>query len=217
MAKTISEVEAVRELLLNESDEKIVADLKKTIWLLQQGIKPPPAWEWMARYTKPHPNLGYGSNARWHVTYNEYGDPVGMSYGDWLSDETRPPSPIVPAPALEPPPKLLRFPLPSHPESTSDARRRTVWAGTYAEYTATPEFARIADAARKEWNYQCLLGLNHKGRIEMHHRSYRNVPFREDWRDLIPLCEDCHGLYHGRLLKPPVGLFAEVELLDEAA
>jgi len=81
------------------------------------------------------------------------------------------------------------------------------WHGTYREYTATPEFRRIAERAKKEWGHQCLIGLDHRGPVEMHHRSYRFVPFGEDWRDLIPLCEACHAKYHDRLLRPPRGLF----------
>lgn len=189
------------ELVSSQCDEKIIKECEKHIWLMQQGLKPPPGWEWLARYTKPHPTLGYDKDVRWKVIYNEYGDAIGMTAGDWI---TSPSQPITPAPALN----LLRFPPPPN-EAISEPRRR-FWHGTYAEYTATPEFARIAAAARKEWNYQCLVDANHKGRIEMHHRSYRNVPFGEDWRDLIPLCEDCHHLYHARLLQPPVGLFDDI-------
>ena len=126
------------------------------------------------------------------------GIPIAVGVGGWF------PQPISP-PANTPASPILIF-KPLKPAIASHGR----WHGTYAEYTATPEFQRIAAAARKEWNYHCLIDRNHKGRIEMHHRDYRNVPFGEDWRDLIPLCEDCHHLYHGRLLKPPIGLFDEI-------
>jgi len=89
---------------------------------------------------------------------------------------------------------------------------RGVWPGTYADYTATPEFHRIAAAAKREWGYQCLLDSKHRGPVEMHHRSYAHVPFGEDWRDLIPLCEDCHKRFHHRLPIAPIGLFDAVEL-----
>jgi hypothetical protein len=88
-------------------------------------------------------------------------------------------------------------------------QRRGVWPGTYGEYTATTEFRRIAAKAKKDWGYQCLMSVHHRGPVEMHHRSYRFVPFGEDWRDLIPLCEECHARFHDRLLKPPIGLFDE--------
>ena len=197
-------LEILKALLVDESDQQVIAEIKKQVWLLQQGISPPPPWEWLARHTKPHPGLGLEPEARWHVHYNEYGDPIALAHTQWGSPSE--PTPIAPAAALKPP-KLLQFP----PQAESINKvRRGVWRGTYAEYTATPEFAAIASAARKEWNYQCLIDRNHKGRIEMHHRDYRNVPFGEDWRDLIPLCEDCHHLYHDRLLKPPSGLFDEI-------
>jgi len=88
--------------------------------------------------------------------------------------------------------------------------RQGAWPGTYTEYTSTSEFAKIAAEAKKAWGYHCLLNQKHAGPVEMHHRTYAHVPFGEDWRDLIPLCEDCHRRYHGRLAKPPIGLFAEI-------
>ena len=96
-------------------------------------------------------------------------------------------------------------------------RRRGIWPGSYREYTATPEFRRIAAKAKKDWGYQCLMSVHHHGPVEMHHRSYRFVPFGEDWRDLIPLCEECHARFHNRLLKPPMGLFDEPEEIKRAA
>jgi len=81
------------------------------------------------------------------------------------------------------------------------------WRGTYAAYTSHPEFRRIAALAKKEWGYTCLLNVTHRGPVEMHHRTYAHVPFGEDWRDLIPLCAECHGRHHLRLTKPPIGLF----------
>jgi hypothetical protein len=97
------------------------------------------------------------------------------------------------------------------------AIKKSVWPGTYAEYLATPEFRMIAAAARKYWGYRCLLNSNHPGVTEMHHRNYEGVPFHEDWQSLIPLCEECHERHHGRLPKPPRGLFEEPVELKRAA
>ncbi len=87
---------------------------------------------------------------------------------------------------------------------------RGAWPGTYEQYTAHPAYRRLADACKREWNYQCAINVNHRGPVEMHHRTYRGVPFGETWQELIPLCEDCHRLYHRRLPAPPRGLFDEV-------
>ena len=125
---------------------------------------------------------------------------ISIDTGDYI-EITEPTT--TPAPAA----KLLPFPVTPAPASS---RRAGVWAGTYQEYTAHPEFRRIAAQAKREWNYQCLMNIQHQGPIEMHHRHYGNVPFREDWRDLIPLCEDCHRRHHARLAVPPIGLFEEI-------
>ena len=117
------------------------------------------------------------------------------------------PSPVPAAPAQV---------LPFH-KGPVEVRPRSVWPGTYNEYLATPEWRQIAADARKEWKYQCLMNVDHHGPVEMHHRSYQNVPFKEDWRDLIPLCEECHAKYHGRLAKPDRGLFDEPEQIKRAA
>lgn len=116
---------------------------------------------------------------------------------------------VVPPPAVERAVKVIPF------QPTQERRRW--WPGTYDEYTRTPEYKRIAALARKEWGYQCLMDVRHRGYVEMHHRSYAHVPFGEDWRDLIPLCEECHRKFHDRLVKPPVGLFTEAAPLKKAA
>jgi hypothetical protein len=118
-----------------------------------------------------------------------------------------------PLPVDDPPPviPITARVIPFAPEAAAP-RRRGFWPGTYAEYTATPEFRAIAAAARKDWGYRCLMNTNHHGPVEMHHRNYSDVPFREDWHTLIPLCEECHERYHNRLPKPPPGMFDDHEL-----
>jgi len=111
-------------------------------------------------------------------------------------------------PLLTPPPNSATV-IPYEQHRTVSRGR---WRGTYAEYTATPEFQKIAARARKDWGYRCLLNANHTGPVEMHHRTYADVPFQEDWHTLIPLCEECHERHHGRLPKPPRGLFDEIEI-----
>ena len=123
------------------------------------------------------------------------GDGV-VSWWRWERMDAPPPAPAVPC--------------------VKPTARRGVWPGTYAEYLATPEFRKIADEARKAWGAQCLISADHPGPVEMHHRSYADVPFREDWHTLIPLCEECHARYHGRLPTPQRGLFDDVELTRAA-
>ena len=118
----------------------------------------------------------------------------------WGSASAQAPSPPA-APNL-----LLPFPPAAIPIV---ATRSGQWRGTYEEYTSHPEFHRIAAIAKREWGFKCLLNVNHRGPVEMHHRTYAHVPFGEDWRDLIPLCAECHGRHHLRLAKPPIGLFED--------
>jgi hypothetical protein len=126
-----------------------------------------------------------------------------------------------PADARAMPAQIIAFPR--KPQIETPQRVRGVWAGTYAEYTAHPEFHRIAAEAKKqwaavrpEWAYRCLLNVKHTGPIEMHHGSYRGVPFGEHWTELIPLCEECHGRFHYRM-QPPAGLFDELRDERKAA
>jgi hypothetical protein len=120
------------------------------------------------------------------------------------------------APEIEAAARVLPFRKPlEKPNIIEVARRRGLWPFTREEYMAAPEMERIRARAKKEWGYRCLLNVNHRGPVEMHHRKYPPVPFAEDWRDLIPLCEPCHERFHDRLLTPPIGLFDE--LLREAA
>lgn len=119
----------------------------------------------------------------------------------WEADAPAPP----PAPAAVN--RVLPFPPPVVPLKKPPTW--SGWSGTYAEYTSHPEFQRLAALAKKEWGFKCLLNVNHRGPVEMHHRSYARVPFGETWQDLVPLCEECHGRHHLRLAKPPIGLFDE--------
>jgi len=116
------------------------------------------------------------------------------------------------SPRTEPLPNVLPFPVTPSPASLVSNRRRSTWPGTYAEYTSTPEYRRIAAQAKRDWNYQCLIDPKHTGPVEMHHRDYSLVPFGEDWRVLIPLCESCHRIYHARLPLPPIGLFDDLRI-----
>lgn len=119
------------------------------------------------------------------------------------------PAPAAPAAAVVGP----------RPRGLWPGRTRGVWPGTYPDYTKTPEFRRIAAQAKRDWKFQCAMNVNHRGPVEMHHRTYAHVPFGEDWWDLIPLCEECHARHHLRLPAPPRGLFDEliIEPLRRAA
>jgi hypothetical protein len=89
-------------------------------------------------------------------------------------------------------------------------RRKGVWSGTYEEYLRHPQYLRNLAEHKKQWRsiglYRCVI-CNCNGPLEFHHRSYRGVPFGEYWDDYSLLCEKDHAIYHGRLPKPPVGLF----------
>jgi hypothetical protein len=130
---------------------------------------------------------------------------VSVWFSSWIGGA----APAPPAPAAA----VLPFPMPAPKPIITGL---SGWRGTYADYTSHPEFRRIAALAKKEWGYACLLNVKHRGPVEMHHRTYAHVPFGEDWRDLIPLCAECHGRHHMRLTKPPIGLFDD-DVIKRAA
>jgi hypothetical protein len=125
---------------------------------------------------------------------------VSFAVETWVGESAAPPAPAAANRVLPFPPHLV---MPAKPIITG----LSGWRGTYAAYTSHPEFRRIAALAKKEWGFTCLFNVNHRGPVEMHHRTYAHVPFGENWRDLIPLCAECHGRHHLRLAKPPRGLF----------
>lgn len=71
----------------------------------------------------------------------------------------------------------------------------------YPEYLQTPEWQARRQFAldRAEWRCQVC---NREDRLHVHHNTYERRGV-ERAADLIVLCEDCHGLYHGK------GLLAE--------
>jgi hypothetical protein len=67
----------------------------------------------------------------------------------------------------------------------------------YADYLLTPEWKARRQAVL-EWAAQACQVCCRKDRLHVHHRTYvrRGV---ERPSDLIVLCADCHGLFHGKL------------------
>lgn len=71
---------------------------------------------------------------------------------------------------------------------------------TYGEYIKTPEWGRIRNEAmsRAEWRCQVCGIHSSNSPLEAHHRSYRRLGKPGELKDLIVLCEHCHGLFHDK-------------------
>lgn len=65
----------------------------------------------------------------------------------------------------------------------------------YREYLQTPEWGEIRKGALKRASFRCQVCNAYGVRLNVHHRTYERRG-NEDNRDLIVLCEDCHGIFH---------------------
>jgi hypothetical protein len=67
---------------------------------------------------------------------------------------------------------------------------------SYEEYLKSDEWREIKAKARLRPFYsQCFI-CQVKGRLEIHHRSYRFIHSKDPMRDLIALCRNCHECIH---------------------
>jgi 5-methylcytosine-specific restriction endonuclease McrA len=69
----------------------------------------------------------------------------------------------------------------------------------YATYISSPEWHAKATDAKRRAGWECALNPEHRGHLEVHHRTYARLG-HERPTDLIVLCEECHRRYHGTLL-----------------
>lgn len=68
----------------------------------------------------------------------------------------------------------------------------------YNLYLLTPAWRDYRQEVLAYWGYRCALCVDHRGPLEVHHRTYRRLG-REKLTDSVPLCDECHRLFHGRL------------------
>ena len=66
----------------------------------------------------------------------------------------------------------------------------------YHEYLKTPHWQAVKAYAQFRADYRCQL-CNAAGPLDVHHRTYERKG-REDYRDVIALCRDCHSNFHGK-------------------
>jgi len=67
-------------------------------------------------------------------------------------------------------------------------------AFTYSEYLKTNHW-RLLKERYKESNYIQVCAMCGRGRVEYHHRTYKNMG-NENLNDIIPLCRKHHGECH---------------------
>lgn len=72
---------------------------------------------------------------------------------------------------------------------------------SYFKYLKTPHWRAIRLLALKMYK-SCVI-CNSKKKLDVHHRNYDHLFEEIITEDLIVLCNDCHGLYHG-IEKPKV-------------
>ena len=68
----------------------------------------------------------------------------------------------------------------------------------YAAYLDTPHWRTLRRLALEAADNRCLL-CDASETLEVHHRTYERLG-AERLRDLVVLCEACHGRHHGVLL-----------------
>jgi hypothetical protein len=64
----------------------------------------------------------------------------------------------------------------------------------YEEYLRTPEWRARASAARERFGLRCSF-CSSDDRLEVHHRTYARRGWERE-EDLLPLCRDCHAVFH---------------------
>lgn len=65
----------------------------------------------------------------------------------------------------------------------------------YRDYLQTPEWEETRKKALKRAGFRCQICNAYGVRLNVHHRTYERRG-NEDNRDLITLCEKCHGIFH---------------------
>jgi hypothetical protein len=78
---------------------------------------------------------------------------------------------------------------PVAPTGSSSRRRES-----YATYLRSPEWKARRQQALERAGHRCQI-CNRSDRLEVHHRSYRNI-FNESPDDLTVLCARCHRKFH---------------------
>lgn len=67
---------------------------------------------------------------------------------------------------------------------------------TYEEYLNSGDWKQLRERALTHYGRSCVLCGSYYA-LEVHHRTYVRVG-AEELTDLIVLCDDCHGRYHGK-------------------
>lgn len=83
-------------------------------------------------------------------------------------------------------------------EAEQVEQRRVNSLVPYAEYLRSPEWDRRRKRKLAAAGYRCQLCNAGNTRLDVHHRTYERRGSERD-ADLIVLCADCHGLFHGKL------------------
>lgn len=65
----------------------------------------------------------------------------------------------------------------------------------YYDYLQTPEWQDTRKRAMKRAGFRCQVCNAYGVRLNVHHRTYERRGYEEN-RDLIVLCENCHGIFH---------------------
>lgn len=67
----------------------------------------------------------------------------------------------------------------------------------YDEYLLTEHWLHFKAEALKNAQHKCKLCNTNRDTLHVHHNNYDNRG-RETFNDVIVLCEECHGIFHGK-------------------
>lgn len=79
--------------------------------------------------------------------------------------------------------------------AAEEARLQELQTMPYKEYLETPEWESRKAQHLKSTGYRCQVCNSSNIQLHVHHRTYERRGC-ENFKDLIVLCEECHGLYH---------------------
>ena len=81
----------------------------------------------------------------------------------------------------------------------------------YHEYIKSEVWRQKRDNVLVFWSGRCAI-CNSPDNIQVHHRTYERLG-QERLSDLIPLCDDCHSLFHHKMRMGLVSIQTALEVV----
>jgi len=84
-------------------------------------------------------------------------------------------------------------------EERRENRKDELKVMPYVQYLRSPEWKQIRNSQLANAGHRCQVCNRNGISLHVHHRTYERRG-RENFKDLIVLCAECHALYHGKLV-----------------